>query len=71
VASASMFLSPRWLSRLSALAFAVAGLAVALNPGKLPPSGQGAFGRPVKLLSLLAVLAVVVSMGPARSRRSR
>ncbi|MBV9278646.1 MAG: hypothetical protein JOZ41_01050 [Chloroflexi bacterium] len=43
-------------------AFAVAGIAVFLSPGRFPGSNSGAFGAPAQLLAMVAVVAVIVSL---------
>jgi arabinofuranan 3-O-arabinosyltransferase len=52
----------RWLSRAAAGAFALATILVLFDPGRLPGSGHGSFGRPVQLLATCAVVAVAASL---------
>src|SRR5581483_4108804 len=47
---------------VAGLAFAVAGIAVFLSPGRFPGSNSGAFGSPAQLAAMVAVVAVIVSL---------
>ena len=61
----ALLLVPRRPARLPAVAgvaFALAGIAVFLSPGRLPGSASGAFGAPAQLLAMVAVVAVAVSL---------
>ncbi|MBV8161734.1 MAG: DUF3367 domain-containing protein, partial [Acidimicrobiia bacterium] len=65
LAAAALLLLPRRQARLpavAAVAFALAGVAVCLSPGRFPGSGSGAFGAPAQLFAVVAVVAVAVSL---------
>jgi arabinofuranan 3-O-arabinosyltransferase len=52
----------RILPLLAAPAYAVSGLVVALQPGRFPASGSGAFGPAAQILTILALIALVLSL---------
>lgn len=63
VAALAMWACPRgWLWRLAAAAFGIAGVAVAIDHGRVFGSGHGAFSRPVQLLASAAFLAVAATL---------
>lgn len=59
---------------VAGVAFAIAGVVEALQPGRLPASHAGAFGAPAQLAALVAAGALAVSLldlGHSRHRKAR
>jgi hypothetical protein len=73
-----LVIAARWGRRvttvIAGVAFAAAGVAVAISPGAEPATGLGAFGAPAQIFSAIALAAVLASVvatdrGAKESRR--
>ncbi len=53
---------PEWLGWIAAGAFLLAGVAVALHPGRQPGTSSGAFGFPAQALSVFAAASVFAAL---------
>ncbi|MBV8958479.1 MAG: hypothetical protein JO087_06895, partial [Actinobacteria bacterium] len=63
VAALALWACPEhWCWRISVAAFALAGVFVTFDPGRVFGSGHGAFSRPVQFLSAAAFLLVVATL---------
>lgn len=62
---------PVWAARLPVVAFGGAVLVAALQPGRLPGDGTGAFGLPAQVLAVVGMVAAFAVLLPDRRPRRR